>query len=310
MKIVKKNLSNKTILIIGDLILDEYLFGTVERISPEAPVPILNVLSTSHKAGGAANVAINCKSLGCKVKLVGSVGNDQNGFLLEELLKKYNVNYLLDKNNKFKTIKKTRLVSKSQQIIRIDEEKNAPTLSDVCKQNFVSTIADIDVVVFSDYNKGMLNDLSDLITITKKYNKISLVDPKGSNPYKFKGANILTPNLKEMEALVGKWKSESMLQKKVFDLMEEVNIENIVLTRSSDGITLYELKNLCVSHFKSDESEIYDVTGAGDSVISIISVLVSINFPIRAACNFANKGGGIAVKRFGAASLKFEEVFN
>lgn len=310
MKILKKNLSNKTILIIGDLILDEYLFGTVERISPEAPVPILNVLSTSHKAGGAANVAINCKNLGCKVKLVGSLGDDQNGNLLEKILKKHNIDCYLDKSPKFNTIKKTRLISRSQQIIRIDEENKSPTLSELSKTQFISALSKTDVVIFSDYNKGILNGLSNLISITKAHNKISLVDPKGSNPSKFNGTNILTPNLKEMEALIGKWKNEFELQEKIFQFMKSTSIQNVVLTRSSEGITLYELKNMNVSHFKNEPSEVYDVTGAGDCVISIIAVLTSIDFPIKNACELANKGGGLAVKKFGASSLKFEEIFN
>ena len=146
MKITKHKLKKKTILIVGDFILDEYMFGNVERISPEAPVPILNVISISQRAGGAANVAINCKELGCNVKVLGSLGNDKNGLLLEKILKKHNIECFFNKSKKYKTTKKTRLISKSQQILRIDEEKKSIGLSKISINNFKKFIKDVDVV--------------------------------------------------------------------------------------------------------------------------------------------------------------------
>jgi rfaE bifunctional protein kinase chain/domain len=310
MIISKRKLSTKSILIVGDFILDEYMFGTVERISPEAPVPILNVVSVSHRAGGAANVAINCRELGCNVKVLGHLGNDNNGKKLEEILKKYDIKCFFHKRKEYSTIKKTRLISKSQQIMRIDEEKKTLSLSSISKNKFEDLVQDVDIVLFSDYDKGSLNCLSDLIAITKKYDKISLVDPKGIDPYKFSGADVLTPNLKEIQILLGPWNTETELEEKIFMFMKKIKIKNVVLTRSSEGMTLYELENMNVYHYSSDVSEVYDVTGAGDSVISIISVLTSIKLPLKEACFYANKGGGVAVQKFGASSLKFEEVFN
>ena len=244
------------------------------------------------------------------MKVLGSLGDDKNGSLLENILRKHNIECFFNKSTKYKTTKKTRLISKSQQILRIDDEKKSTGLPESCFNKFKEIVKDVDVVLFSDYNKGSLVDLSELISITKKFDKICLVDPKSSDPFKFSGANIVTPNLNEIKNLIGSWSSETELQKKIFTLMKKAKIENIVLTRSSDGMTLYELQNMKSYNYESDVSEVYDVTGAGDSVISILSALVAIDLPLKDACTYANRGGGLIVQKFGASSLKFEEIFN
>lgn len=309
MKINKKNLKNKTILVIGDIILDEYIFGEVKRISPEAPVPILNALNTDYRLGGAANVALNCKSLGCNVDLISVTGRDKEGKILIDKLKEKNINCFIEISDKFKTIKKTRLISNYQQILRVDEEKAPAQLNVKMFNTFIERVSVSDVIVFSDYDKGILKNLPDLIEQVRMLNKLSLVDPKGYDPSKFKGADIITPNLKEIDQLIGHYDNENEFKIRILNLMKENNIKNIVLTKGRDGISLYQLGNEAVINFQENTSEVFDVTGAGDTVISVLSVLLSMNYSLKNACKIANKAGGIIVQKFGTTSIKFEELF-
>ena len=309
MKINKKNLKNKTILVIGDIILDEYIFGEVKRISPEAPVPILNALNTDYRLGGAANVALNCKSLGCNVDLISVTGRDKEGKILIDKLKEKNINCFIEISDKFKTIKKTRLISNYQQILRVDEEKAPAQLNVKMFNTFIERVSVSDVIVFSDYDKGILKNLPDLIEQVRMLNKLSLVDPKGYDPSKFKGADIITPNLKEIDQLIGHYDNENEFKIRILNLMKENNIKNIVLTKGRDGISLYQLGHEAVINFQENTSEVFDVTGAGDTVISVLSVLLSMNYSLKNACKIANKAGGIIVQKFGTTSIKFEELF-
>ena len=194
MHISKKDLQNKKILVIGDIILDEYIFGKVDRISPEAPVPVLNILNKEQRLGGAANVAFNCKAMGCNVEILGITGDDTDGKSLIKELSKRKINVYIEKYKEFTTLKKTRLISASQQILRIDEEKRPPKLTDTLFSTFTNKIRESDIIVFSDYGKGLLDELPKLIQQAKVFNKICLVDPKGKDPRKFKNADFLTPN--------------------------------------------------------------------------------------------------------------------
>ena len=305
----KLNFQNKTILIVGDVILDEYLLGNVERISPEAPVPILNVLDTEERLGGAANVAFNCKSLGCNVEIVSITGNDIEGQNLINKLSHKKIKCFIEKNNQFKTVKKTRLISRSQQILRIDDEKIPPQSTKKMVKTFIERIKYSDIIIFSDYNKGTLTELPYLIEQAKKLNKKCLVDPKGNDPFKFRGAYLLTPNLKEMDRLIGHYRNETEFKLKVFKMMEENDIQNIALTQGKDGLTLFQYNEENEIRFQGNTSEVFDVTGAGDTVISVLSVLLSINYPLIDACEIANKAGGIIVQKFGTTSITFEDIF-
>ncbi len=309
MKINEKNLIKKTILVVGDIILDEYIFGEVKRISPEAPVPILNVIYTDQRLGGAANVALNCKSLGCNVEIVSVTGNDKEGNKLINKLKEKNINCYIEKSNKFKTVKKTRLISNFQQILRIDEEKAPGQLNEKMFKTYTDRAKKSDIIIFSDYDKGILKNLPTLIEQAHRLKKICLVDPKGHTPSKFKGADVLTPNLKEIERLIGRYDDQNDFKVKVFNVMKENNIKNIVLTKGKEGITLYQQDKETEINFRGNPSEVFDVTGAGDTVISVLSVLLSINFSLKKACEIANKAGGIIVQKFGTTSIKFEEIF-
>lgn len=309
MIINKIDLQNKKILVIGDIILDEYIFGKVDRISPEAPVPILNALKKEQRLGGAANVALNCKAMGCNVELLGVTGDDMDGNQLIKLLLKKKISVFIEKNKSFNTLKKTRLISASQQILRIDKEKKPPMFTDSLLSTFTQRIEKADIIVFSDYGKGILRELPKLIELAKVFNKICLVDPKGKDPGKFKEADILTPNSKEIEMLVGDYRDPKDLTNKIFNIMEYNNIKNILLTKGKDGMSLFQLKGKTKFNFKAQPSEVFDVTGAGDTVISVLSVLLSINYPLKKACRIANKAGGIAVQKFGTTAISFEELF-
>ena len=309
MTIKKMDFEKKKILVVGDMILDEYLFGEVNRISPEAPVPILNVLNTEIRLGGAANVAFNCKSLGCDVDIVSVVGHDKEGETLIRKLKERNINCFIEKSNQFKTIKKTRLIGNSQQILRIDEEKRPPELIKSSINIFIERVKVSDVIIFSDYDKGILNNLPKLIEQANKYKKICLVDPKGNDPSKFRGANVLTPNSNEIDKLIGYYNDENDFIIKIFEMMKINNIKNIVLTKGKKGITLFQHEKKHELNFQANPSEVFDVTGAGDTVISVLSALLSINYPLENACEIANKAGGIIVQKFGTTSINFEEIF-
>mgnify|MGYP001311495744 CR=1 FL=1 len=309
MSINKLHFQNKTILVIGDLILDEYLLGEVERISPEAPVPILKVLNTDERLGGAGNVAFNCKSLGCNVEIVSITGNDIEGQNLINKLSDKKIKCFIEKNNQFKTVKKTRLISRSQQILRIDDENIPPQSTKKMVKTFIERIKYSDIITFSDYDKGTLIELPYLIKEAKKFNKKCLVDPKGNDPFKFKGAYLLTPNLKEMDRLIGHYRNETEFKLKVFKMMEENDIQNIALTQGKDGLTLFQYNEENEIRFQGNTSEVFDVTGAGDTVISVLSVLLSINYSLIDACEIANKAGGIIVQKFGTTSITFEDIF-
>ena len=309
MKVSKSKLKQKNILVIGDLILDQYLFGKVERISPEAPVPILNIFKTEERLGGAANVALNCKTLGCNVEIVSVIGNDLDGQKLINKLEEKNIICFIEKNNTYKTVKKTRLIGNYQQILRMDDEQIPPKITNKTFNNFLNRFKKSDVIIFSDYAKGVLNELPDLIQKVKDSNKICLIDPKGTDIRRFRGADILTPNYKEIEMLVGAYDNKKDFEKKIFRMMKENEIKNIVLTKGKDGITLFQLEKNLQFDIKGRSSEVYDVTGAGDTVISVLAVLLSINYSLKSACEVANRAGGIIVQKFGTSSIMFEEIF-
>ena len=304
----KTLLKSKTILIIGDIILDEYVFGKVERISPEAPVPIIDVELIEQRPGGAANVALNCKSLGCNVDIVSVSGKDINGTNLIKQLEKKDINCFIEQNRDYSTIKKTRLISNFQQIIRIDEEKNPPQITNNTNLMFLNRLEKADIVIFSDYGKGILKNLPYLINKVKLSKKLCLVDPKGIDPSKFKGCDILTPNFKELIGLIGSYNDEKDLKDKTFKMMKKNKINNIILTRGEKGLTLYQLKNHLEFNVKDTPSEVFDVTGAGDTVISVLSALLSIKYSIKDSCILANKAGGIVIQKFGTSSITLEEI--
>ncbi|HQU83939.1 MAG TPA: D-glycero-beta-D-manno-heptose-7-phosphate kinase [Pyrinomonadaceae bacterium] len=309
-----QNFSRVKILVIGDLMLDRYWWGSVSRISPEAPVPIVHLNESTFAVGGAANVAANISGLGAKAYLVGIVGNDDESNLFKDGLKKVNVTdeYLLHSKNR-PTIVKTRVIAHNQQVVRIDQEV-VKRLDEEEERQLLQQIAalaeEIDLIICSDYAKGVLSDkiLEKTIQIAKEKNKKVIVDPKGKNYQKYKGANLLTPNKKEAaEACKFDDHEKNWIFKGGQKLISEVDLEAILITQGEDGMTL--IKNDGSSrHLHACARQIYDVTGAGDTVIATLGVALGAGNTLENASEIANIAAGLVVEQVGTTAIKFDDL--
>lgn len=287
----------KEILVIGDSMLDCYWFGSVERISPEAPIPVVKVVREEFRAGAAANVALNCHAMGAKTHLASVIGNDIYGAKLIRLLGDVSHSMKVDS----RTVQKLRIIGKNQQIVRVDIEDECVSL-DV---KYVDESSQI--VVFSDYGKGSLKNIQAMIRRSKDMGKTVLVDPKGHDYRKYHGADIIKPNLDEMRSLVGGWSSEEELNEKAYELIERGQFKAILLTRASNGMTLFR-KGKAVS-VMSEVEDVTDVTGAGDTAIAAFAVSLSRGHSLERAMRYANSAAGIVVRKFGTSVANEEEVF-
>ncbi|MFL9926259.1 D-glycero-beta-D-manno-heptose-7-phosphate kinase [Herbaspirillum lusitanum] len=295
------------ILIVGDVMLDRYWFGEVNRISPEAPVPVVRVERREERLGGAANVARNAASLGAQTALLGVTGADEAGSVVEDLLTDIGVRSHLNRDPSISTIVKLRVIGRQQQLVRIDFEE-APTdtvLRDKLTQ-FNALVGDYDVIVLSDYAKGSLVNVRDMISVAAKLGKKILVDPKGDDFSPYRGASILTPNRSELIRIVGNWKSEEELTTKAQNLRQSLDMEALLLTRSEEGMTLYRDND--VQHFPTMAREVFDVSGAGDTVIATLAVMLGSGASLVDAVSMANKAGGIVVGKLGTATVTQEEL--
>lgn len=303
------NLANAKVLVVGDVMLDKYWFGDVNRISPEAPVPIAKINHTENRPGGAANVARNIASLGGQVSLLSVVGKDEAATELEKLLQNENVDTMLKRDSNISTIVKLRVLAKSQQLIRIDfeEKPSHETLIEVL-DNYTKIISDYDLVILSDYAKGGLTHTLKMIEIANKYKKPLLVDPKGSDYIKYKNSTLITPNRQELIDAVGGWHSEQELQNKVLQLKQTLNLEYLLLTRSEEGMTLYTPKE--VINYPTVAREVYDVSGAGDTVIAALGLMLANKITIEQAVLVANIAAGIVVGKVGTAKVTKPELIH
>ena len=312
MGIKKMGLFKKSkILVIGDAILDKYSFGVTNRISPEAPVPVLKIEKEILKPGGAANVAVNVKSLGLDTNLVANIGIDDNGKVLRKLIKSLRINLTSVSDRDFKTTTKTRLISQNQQLMRIDDEsgnrlekKNIPT------KDIEKLIKNSDAVIFSDYGKGSLKDITTLIKISNKFKKPVFIDPKGDDFNCYKNAFAITPNLKEFENIVGGCKDHNEIISNAKSLSRKLNINSILVTLGSEGMILVR-KNHKSLHIKATaEKEVFDVTGAGDTVIAVLcaTYLSSEDDDMYFASMVANIAAGEVIKKLGAQSISGDEL--
>jgi rfaE bifunctional protein kinase chain/domain len=295
------------ILVVGDVMLDRYWFGDVNRISPEAPVPVVRVERREERLGGAANVARNIATLGAGVGLLGVVGQDEAGAVVDGMLAELGIANYLNRDAAISTIIKLRVIGRQQQLLRVDFEE-APTdtvLRDKLTQ-FSALVADYEVIVLSDYAKGSLVNVAQMIAIAKQHGKRVLVDPKGDDFLLYKGASLLTPNKAEMAHIVGKWKSEQELAAKAQALMQTLELEALLLTRSEEGMTLFSGAD--VINIPALAREVYDVSGAGDTVIATIAVMLGAGFPIIDAVQMANRAGGIVVGKLGTATVSRDEL--
>ena len=300
-KILSK-ISNLQILVVGDVILDKYLNGNVNRISPEAPVPVVNLDEEFHRLGGAANVAKNIADVGAKCTLVGKAGNDKNYELLVRLIEDTGIDHKIVIGENFRTITKTRILSNGQQIVRVDDEYHQNTSPKELKEiEAFLRVRNFDVIILSDYNKGLFNDK--LIDIVRGKDIPIVVDPKPQNIGLFKNAHSITPNHHEANKLFPNHQIDEIGVK----LKKDLNA-NVIITMGKDGVVLFEKDNEKVSALQTVAQEVVDVSGAGDTFVAIYSLLISLNINLKEALEVANRVCGMVVKKSGTASITREEL--
>lgn len=296
------------VLVVGDLMLDRYWHGATSRISPEAPVPVVHVQNDEWRAGGAGNVAINIASLGSKVSVLGFVGNDNPAQSLKRLLQNAGVMCLFENINNHPTITKIRVISRHQQLIRLDFEANFHTIDNATLlHKYHAEITQSNVVVLSDYGKGTLNNIKQFIALATNLNKLVLVDPKGKNFTKYKQASLITPNLSEFEAVVGRCANQQQIIEKGMNLLKDLEFKALLITQGENGMTLLTNDNQ-VLHLPASVHEVFDVTGAGDTVISVLAASLAANKPLAEAAVLANIAAGIVVAKLGTATINAKEL--
>ncbi|MCR5084402.1 MAG: bifunctional D-glycero-beta-D-manno-heptose-7-phosphate kinase/D-glycero-beta-D-manno-heptose 1-phosphate adenylyltransferase HldE [Succinivibrionaceae bacterium] len=298
------------VAIVGDVMLDRYWSGPCKRISPEAPVPVVRITEREERAGGAANVAINIASLGAPVTLVGMIGNDEAGTRLDGLLRARCIDTSLEISPLHPTITKLRVLSRNQQLIRIDFEDGADQLSGAGIAGRVAeSCSDASVLICSDYGKGTLAEVRDIIAQARASGKVVLVDPKGTDFTRYRGATMLTPNLSEFEAVAGKAHSEQDLEQRAHRLIAELNLDALLVTRSEDGMSLFRPRERTLS-LPTRAREVYDVTGAGDTVIATIGACLASGMALPEACDIGNRAAGIVVGKLGTSTVSREELLS
>jgi len=306
--VTREHLARTRVLVVGDAMLDRYWFGAVDRISPEAPVPIVRVSREEERLGGAANVALNVKTLGAQATLLTVVGDDEPARKLRQMLEQQGINALLGSDPQLYTIVKLRVIGRSQQLIRIDFE-NQPdheVLSSMLSE-FERVLPEHGAVLFSDYGKGGLTHIPRMIELARAAGKPVLVDPKGSDYGRYAGATVITPNRAELAQVIGAWSSEAQLHERAEALRVEHRLDALMLTRSEDGMSLFDDQGHV--QVPAQAREVFDVTGAGDTVIATLAALLAAGMGLREAMTIANRAGGIVVGKFGTASVSYEELF-
>jgi rfaE bifunctional protein kinase chain/domain len=299
---------NARVLVVGDVMLDRYWFGDVHRISPEAPVPVLKVSRVEERPGGAANVARNIASLGAHCTLLSVVGADEAGDCLQRLLTEQGgVEALLHRDEGFATIVKLRAVARQQQLLRIDFE--TPPSHEVLQaklMEFKDKLPNCNVVLLSDYGKGGLAHIAEMIRLARAAGKPVLVDPKGEDYARYQGATLLTPNRSEFREVAGSWSNEDELNAKAEKLRNQLNLEALLVTRSEEGMSLF--RSGSVLHEPTHAREVFDVSGAGDTVIATLAVMLATGADMQDAVRIANRAAGIVVGKLGTAVVSREEI--
>lgn len=296
------------VTVVGDVMLDSYWKGPSNRISPEAPVPVVRVTDREERAGGAANVAINIASLGAPCNLVGIVGEDKNAEILEKIVRSHSIktDFVLTKDHP--TITKLRVLSRNQQLLRLDFEDSFSNLDeDMILKSFKESIKNSKVVIFSDYGKGSLASVRKMIEITSSLGIMSLIDPKGTDFEKYRGATLLTPNMSEFEAVVGKVANDDDLEQKALALINKLDLKMLLVTRSEDGMSLIR-PGMNAVHLPTYAREVYDVTGAGDTVIGTLGTCLASGMDIVTSCEYANSAAGIVVGKIGTSTVSPQEL--
>ena len=300
-------LARRRVLVVGDAMLDRYWFGAVERISPEAPVPVVRVAREEERLGGAANVAMNVKVLGARCTLMTVLGEDDAGRRLRALLLQQGVDTVIGRDAQLRTVVKLRVIGRSQQLLRIDFE--SPPDHEVLDQmlaDYARVLPEHDLVLMSDYGKGGLAHVARMIGLARAAGKPVLVDPKGSDFSRYAGATAITPNRAELAQVVGAWSGEADLAARAESLRTGLGLQGLLLTRSEEGISLFD----DAGHLRLPTAarEVFDVTGAGDTVIGTLAALLACGLPLRDAAAWANRAAGLVVSRFGTAAVSHAEL--
>jgi len=303
-----EDLLTARVLVVGDAMLDRYWYGAVERISPEAPVPVVRVTRTEERIGAAANVAYNIVTLGAQASLLSVVGEDEASHQLEALVATTGITPYFGRDAKLKTTVKLRVIGRQQQLLRLDFE-NTPENEVLASQSatFETLYTRHDAVLFSDYGKGGLAHIVLMIAQARAAGKAVLVDPKGSDFERYKNASVITPNRAELAQVIGPWSGEADLRAKVHALRERLALQAVLVTRSEEGMTLFDAEGEL--HVPALAREVFDVTGAGDTVIATLATMVAAGLSLRQAVPIANRAGGIVVGKFGTATVSYAELF-
>lgn len=309
LKVAESALNAAQVLVVGDAMLDRYWFGAVDRISPEAPVPVVRVTREEERLGGAANVALNVKTLGARATLLTVVGADEPARKLRQLLEQHGVVTLLGEDPNLYTIVKLRVIGRSQQLIRIDFE-NQPDHEVLHGMlgDYERVLSQHQAVLFSDYGKGGLTHIPRMIEMARAARKPVLIDPKGNDYSRYTGATVITPNRAELAQVVGTWSSEAQLFERAQALREQLGLEGLLLTRSEEGMSLFDAQGH--TQVPAQAREVFDVTGAGDTVIATLAAMLACGLSLRDAMPIANRAGSIVVGKFGTASVNYQELFS
>lgn len=299
--------SHCRIIVLGDVMLDRYWHGDTSRISPEAPVQVVKIEQSEERVGGAANVALNVSALGAQTTLLGAVGEDESGKTLSTCLKQKHVDCKFIHSSKIRTTLKLRVLGRHQQLIRLDFEDKHPWPAQEFITRLEPIIANADILILSDYAKGVLSQPSALIQYARAHGVKVLVDPKNADLSVYQGASLLTPNLSEFEAAVGVCHTELDIEQKGKKLVEDLNLEALLVTRGSQGMTLIQATG-AIDHIPSQAREVFDITGAGDTVIAVLAASMAAQLPLLQSAKLANIAAGISVGKLGTATITCEEL--
>jgi rfaE bifunctional protein kinase chain/domain len=306
--ISRQQLAASRILVVGDVMLDRYWFGDVERISPEAPVPVVHIRATEERLGGAANVARNVEALGPRTGLLSVVGDDEPGRSVQRLLGATTIRPFLHTDASLATTVKLRVLARQQQMIRVDFE-NQPEAEVLAAKlgEYESLLPEFDAVILSDYGKGGLTHITRMIERARAAGRPVLVDPKGDDYTRYAGATVITPNRAELREVVGRWKDEADLHARAQRLRHDLDVQALLLTRSEEGMTLFT--EGATWSVPAMAREVFDVSGAGDTVIAVLGAMMAAGAGLREAVSAANRAGGIVVGKLGTATVSYDELF-
>jgi len=310
MKLKRDSFAHINTLVVGDVMLDQYWFGSVDRISPEAPVPVLAVTKQEQRAGGAANVAHNILALGGNSHLLSVIGDDNEGQQIERIVGGYGAATTLIVDASIKTTVKLRMVAQNQQLLRADFEQHpSDEVLAQCLRDFEAALNSIDVVVLSDYGKGGLRHVAKMIELARSQSKPVIVDPKGTDYTRYQGATLITPNMKEFEAVVGPISSEQDFSNKGHQLRADLALDYLLVTRSEKGMSLFSSDGVQMDS-PAKALEVYDVSGAGDTVIALMALLSITDFSSAERLEMANTVAGIVVGKVGTAVADIDDVIS